>query len=108
MSYIFDNNSSIIYILTDRNQIYRYKILQTNPQIEIDEQHIYGFHAYKILSIGICHHKSWLITLGNDNWLKIIDYQDKNREILSKYIPDGAYAITSKKRFCNLNTIRTD
>jgi hypothetical protein len=94
MSYIFDKNSSLIYLLTDRNQIFRYKILQTNSNIEFDEKHIYGFHAYNILSIGLCHHKSWLITLGGDNWIKILDYKNNNREIISKYIPDGAYAVT--------------
>lgn len=96
MSYIFDDNSSLIYLLTDRNQIFSYKILQLNSQIKLNEKHIYGFHAYNILSIGLCHHKSWLITLGNDHWIKIFDYKDKNREIISKYIPDNAYAVTSK------------
>jgi hypothetical protein len=100
MSYIFDKNSSLIYILTDRNQIFRYKILQTNSNFEFNEKHIYGFHAYNILSIGLCHHKSWLITLGSDNWIKIFDYKDNNREIISKYIPDGAYAVTSRKIIC--------
>ncbi|CAF1482554.1 unnamed protein product [Adineta steineri] len=93
MSYIFDNNSSFIYLLTDRNQIFRYKINQLNPTIELEEKYIYGFHAYNILSIGLCTHKPWLITLGSDNWIKIFDYKDKDRQIVSKYIPDGAYAI---------------
>jgi hypothetical protein len=96
MSYIFDNNSSLIYLLTDRNEIFRYKINLSNPTIEFDEKHIYGFHAYNILSIGMCAHKSWLITLGGDNWIRIFDYKDNNREIISKHIPDGAYAVTGK------------
>jgi hypothetical protein len=99
MSYIFDNNSSLIYLLTDRNEIYRYKITELNKKIELNESFIYGFHAYNILSIGLCTHKSWLITLGGDNWIKIFDYKDNNREIVSKYIPDGAYVITSKYIF---------
>jgi WD40 repeat protein len=40
-----------------------------------------------------------LITLGGDNWIKIFDYKDNDREIVSKYIPDGAYAVTGKKNF---------
>ncbi|CAF2719161.1 unnamed protein product [Rotaria sp. Silwood2] len=94
MSYIFDNNFSFIYLLTDRNQIFRYKINQSNNNIELDEKHIYGFQAYKILSIGLCAHKSWLITLGGDNSIKIFDYKDNNREIISKYIPDNACIAT--------------
>ncbi|CAF3625422.1 unnamed protein product [Rotaria sordida] len=96
MSYIFDNNFSLIYLLTDRNHIFRYKINQSNNNnnIELDEKHIYGFHAYNILSIGLCAHKSWLITLGGDNSIKIFDYKDNNREIISKYISDSAYVVT--------------
>ncbi|CAF0802188.1 unnamed protein product [Rotaria sp. Silwood1] len=94
MAYIFDNNFSLIYLLTDRNHIFRYKINQSNNNIELDEKHIYGFHAYNILSIGLCAHKSWLITLGDDNSIKIIDYKDNNREIISKYIPESAYVVT--------------
>lgn len=97
MSYIFDNHCLLIYLLTDRNQIFRYKILQSNNDFEFDEKHIYGFHAYNILSIGLCAHKPWLITLGGDNWIKIFDYNDNNREIVSKYILDGASAVTSRK-----------
>jgi hypothetical protein len=103
MSYLFDHNSSLIYLLTDRNQIFRYKIIQSNSNFELDEKHIYGFHAFSILSIGLCDHKSWLITLGEDNWIKIFDYKDNNREIVSKYIPDGAYAITGR----NISSIKS-
>ena len=96
MSFIFDNNSSLIYLLTDRNEIFRYQILQSNTNIEFEEKHIYGFHAYQILSIGLCAHKPWLITLGGDNWIKILDYKDNNREIVSKYISDEASAVTGR------------
>jgi len=99
MSYIFDHNYSLIYLLTDRNQIFRYHINQSTTNIDLDEKHIYGFHAYSILSIGLCSHKPWLITLGGDNWIKIFDYKDNDREIVSKYIPDGAYAVTGRKNF---------
>lgn len=70
--------------------------------IEFNENRLYGFHAYSILSMGLCAHKSWLITLGSDNWLRIVDYKDDNREILLKYIPDGAFAVTSKSIWQNV------
>lgn len=91
-------NSSFIYLLTDRNQIFRFEILLTNERtkIELKEQHLYGFHGYNILSMGLCAHKSWLITLGADQWIRILDYEDNNREVLAKYIPDGASAVTGK------------
>ncbi|CAF1282899.1 unnamed protein product [Rotaria magnacalcarata] len=94
MSYIFDNNLSLIYLLTDRNQIFRFKINQPKAKIEFEEKSIYSFHAYNILSIGLCAHKSWLITLGGDNFIKILDYKDNDREIASKSIPDGANVVT--------------
>ncbi|CAF0856299.1 unnamed protein product [Adineta ricciae] len=94
MSYVFDNHSSMIYVLTDRNQIFRYTIHQTENKTELEEQHIYSFHAYRIRSIALCMHKPWLITLGDDNWIRVIDYEDNNREVVSKYLPDGAQAIT--------------
>ncbi|UJR25802.1 hypothetical protein I4U23_007152 [Adineta vaga] len=94
MSYIFDNQFSFIYLLTDRNQIFRYTINHTETKIEFEEKHIYGFNAYSILSIGLCAHKPWLITLGSDNWLRILNYKDNDREVVSKYISDDAYVIT--------------
>ncbi|CAM4866513.1 unnamed protein product [Rotaria socialis] len=94
MSYIFDNNLSLIYLLTDRNQIFRLKINQSKAKIEFEEKSIYGFHAYNILSIGLCAHKSWLITLGGDNLIKILDYKDNDREIVSKSISDDANVVT--------------
>ena len=96
MSYIFDNNFSLIYLLTDRNQIFRYTINHSNADFKLDEKHIYGFHAYNILSIGFCAHKSWLITFGADNLVKILDYNDMDREIISRYIPDNAHALAGR------------
>lgn len=100
MSSVFDQNSSYIYLLTDRNQIFRYELLPSDNQIELKEQHIYGFHGYDILSIGLCAHKSWLITLGGDHWIRILDYEDDNREVVSKFIPDGASAVAGKVFLC--------
>lgn len=109
MSSIFDHESYLIYILTDRNQIFRYqRTIQTNLMIEFNENRLYGFHAYSIVSMGLCAHKSWLITLGSDNWLRIVDYKDDNREILSKYIPDGAFAVTSKSIWRTFVYYRTE
>lgn len=99
MSYIFDNNVSLLYVLTDRNQIFRYTINQLNTKIELEEKLVYGWHAYNVLSIGLCTHKSWLITLGGDNLIKILDYKDNDREIVSKSIQDSAYVATGKECF---------
>lgn len=100
MSYIFDNKISLIYLVTDRNNIFRYKINQSDSNIELDEKHIYGFHAYNILSVGLCACKPWLVTLGGNNTIKILDYNDNNREIISKTIPDSAHVVTGTTNFC--------
>jgi hypothetical protein len=57
---------------------------------------ILRLNSMKNISLGMCAHTSWLITLGGDNWIRIFDYKDNNREIISKHIPDGAYAVTGK------------
>lgn len=89
-------NSPLIYLLTDRNQIFRYHINSHDDQIDFDEEHLYGLHAYSVSSIGLCTYKPWLVTLGADHWIRIFDYKDHHREILTKYIPDGAHVATGR------------
>jgi hypothetical protein len=96
MSYIFDEYISSIYMLTDRNQIYRCQISFNQTTIHFEEQHIYGCHAYNISSIAVCTHKPWLITLDADHCLRIFDYKNNHCEILSQYMPDDAYLLSGR------------
>ncbi|CAF1163644.1 unnamed protein product, partial [Didymodactylos carnosus] len=94
-----------VYLLTDRNNIFCYyltKNTDVNAEqiLSVEEDYIYGFHSYSVNNIGLGIHKSWLISMGGDNMVRIIDYKDNSREIISKSIREGAYSVSGADPYC--------
>lgn len=96
MSYLVDDHRSWIYLLTNRNQIFRCDIHFDASHLQLIQEHLYGSHAYNVTSIGLCAYKPWLITLDDDHSIRIFDYKDLHREIFHKSIPDGPHLISSR------------
>lgn len=96
MSYLIDGPRSWIYLLTDRNQIFRCDIHYDSSRLQLIEEHLYGSHVNNVTSIGLCAYKPWLMTLDNDHSIRIFDYKDLHREIFHKTIPDDPHLISSR------------
>ena len=94
MSFAFFNGKSLIYLLTDRNEIFQLEMKIENDVVNFDQRSVENFLSKSISSIGICRHKPWLVLLDENHRIRIVDYQDFPREILNQQVSGVAEVLS--------------